>query len=267
MRLPRLAVALVAACALLLVGCGKDNSALAQTERNLASVEAGTLDLRLAASAGVHEDETGPVGFHLIGPFSFDSSHELAVFDLTFTRLLGGDEQVSRVRSTGESAFVTVEGKSYKVPQADLASLRVSDDGEGGLSGLGIAGWVRNAKVTPGDKLRGELTDVITGEVDAGDMLSDLARVAESVGGATELAALNGDAAERLQKLVKSSSIQVITTAKSRQLRSLRAAVDFGTRAPAALRKSLGPYADARIEVSLALRSGSRNLRVSAPAL
>jgi hypothetical protein len=265
MRTQRL-VLFVAAATLLVAGCGEDDSPLAQTERNMASLRAGALDLTLAASAGGEDKPTGPVGFRLRGPFAFSDAHDLAVFDLTYSRLLGGDEETSRVRSTGEAAYVTVDGKSYRVPKADLASLRVSDDASGGFADLGISGWVRDARIAPGDKVDGEVTDVITGEVDAADMLSDLARVASSVGGDTQLSTLDGNGAKRLQKLVKSSSIRVVTTAKRRQLRSLKALVDFGTRTPKALRDSLGPYADARIQVTLTMRKGSPNLRVSAPA-
>jgi hypothetical protein len=260
---------LIGAAVVLLVAataCGNDNSALAQTEANMAKIQTGTIDLRLAANAGTGASETGPVGFALEGPFSFSSDHDLAVFDMTYTRLLGENKRVTRVRSTGKEAFVTLNGTTTEVDDDQLGPLRVSEDASGGLGDLGISGWVRNSKETPGDKVDGELTDVITGDVDVGDMLSDLARIARSVGGDTQLAALDGDAGARLQKLVRGSSIRVVTTAKKRELRALSAAVDFGTRAPAELRKILGAYADARIEVNLSLRKASKPLHVEAPS-
>ncbi len=42
--------------------------------------------------------------------------------------------------------------------------------------------------------------------------------------------------------------------------------MDFGSRAPQELRKSLGAYADARIEVRLAIKEASDKLRVEAPS-
>ncbi|MEY2468785.1 MAG: hypothetical protein QOF21_1483 [Actinomycetota bacterium] len=236
-----------------LAACGSEASALEQTEDNMAKLKAATIDLRLAASSGADNSETGPVGFRMKGPFELSPDHDLAVFNLTYTQLLGSNSRTTQVRSTGETAFVTTGGKVYRVADDDLAPLKVSDDAKGGFGDLGIAGWVTDAKVRSGKTVDGERTDVITGKVDAADLLSDLARVAGPLGGDNELAALDDAAGKRLQRLVRASTIEVVTGAKDRQLRSLHAVVDFGTRAPKELRKSLGAYADARIEVQLTL--------------
>ena len=56
--------------------CGGGGSALEQTEHNLAELEAAKIDLRLAATSGTGDSETGPVGFQLRGPFAFNQSHK-----------------------------------------------------------------------------------------------------------------------------------------------------------------------------------------------
>ena len=168
---------------------------------------------------------------------------------------------MTKVRSTGEDAFVTVGGKTYRVADKDVAPLRVTEDNAGGISDFGIAEWVNDPKT----KTSGA-NEVITGNVDVGEMLTDLARVAGSVGNDSELAALDGDAAARLQKLVRSSDIRIVTTAKGHQLRSLRALVNFGTKAPEELRRTLGKYAEAKIEVTLTVAKSSPSLKVTAPA-
>lgn len=263
----RFIAALSAAAAMALTAaCGGSESALAETDENLSSVKAATMDLRFAATSGTGDSQTDPVGFELSGPFSFDDTNDLAVFDLTYTRLLGGDEKESTVLSTGNAAFVTVGGKTYQVDEGDLAAFKISDDDGGGLTDLGIADWVRNETTRPGKEVDGEATDVITGDVDAADMLSDLARIARDVGGETQLSTLDGAAAERLRKLVRASSIRIVTTQETRELRSLRAVIDFGTRAPEELRRTLGRYADARIEVTLSMADVPKNFRVEAPA-
>ena len=252
----RAAVALLA-----LAACGSNASALEQTESNMAKLKSGNLDLRLSATAGSGETATGPVGFRLNGPFSLTGDQELAVFDLEYTKLLGGTSTSTKVLSTGSAAFVDTGAQTYQVADKDLGALRLSDDPSGGISDLGIAGWVNDAKT----KKTGD-TETITGTVDVGDMLSDLARVAQSVGGEDGLTSLGGDAAERLQKLVRSSAITVVTSADHHELSSLRAVVDFGTRAPTELKRTLGKYAQARIEVRLAMKPLTGPLRVEAPA-
>jgi hypothetical protein len=245
--------------AVLLAGCGK-SSELEQTQANMAKQKSGTIDLRLAASAGSGDTLSGPAGFRLTGPFSFEGKHDLAVFNLTYTQLLGAKSKVTKVSSTGSAAFVDAGAKTYRVAQRDLGPLRLADNPSGGFDDLGIAGWVQNPKTT-----KGSSTDRITGVVNAPDLLSDLARVAGPLGGDDQLAALNGDPAKRLQKLVKSSSIEIVTGAKDHQLRSLHAVIDFGTRAPNELRHTLGKYAQARIDVRLSMQRLSAPLRVAAP--
>ncbi|MEY2473904.1 MAG: hypothetical protein QOK28_3233 [Actinomycetota bacterium] len=245
--------------AVLMAACGK-SSELQQTQANMAKQKSGTIDLRLAASAGSGDTATGPSGFRLAGPFSFEGKHDLAVFDLTYTQLLGANSKVTKVSSTGSAAFVDTGAKTYRVAQKDLGPLRLDDSPSGGFDDLGIAGWVENPKTT-----KGSSTDRITGEVDAPDLLSDLARVAGPLGGDSQLAALNGDSAKRLRKLVKASSIEVVTGAKDHQLQSLHAVIDFGTRAPNELRHTLGKYAQARIDVRLSMRKLTAPLRVAVP--
>jgi endonuclease YncB( thermonuclease family) len=245
--------------------CGGDASALAQTDHNMAKLKAAAIDLRLAASAGDTADGTKPVGFRLAGPFEFSQRHDLAVFDVTYTRLLGDRSQTTEVRSTGEAAFVTAGGKAYRVARGDLAPLRVSKDAGNGFGDLGISGWVISPKTRAGTKVDGQATEVITGEVDAPDLLSDLARMAGPLGGDNQLQPLGKKAAERLRRFVRASTITVVTGAKDRQLRSLHAVVNFGTSAPVELRKTLGRYAQARIDVRLTMKKQNSALRVAPP--
>ncbi len=260
------AVAAAVTCLLALSACGEKQTPLEQTQSNMAHLKAATIDLQLAASAGEGAKASGPVGFRLKGPYAMSSRHDLAVFDLTYTKLLGANAVTTEVRSTGNAAFVTTGGKAYRVADDDLAPLRVSEDAGGGFGDLGIAGWVENAKVRRGARVDGKATQVITGDVDVADLLSDLARVAGPLGGDGELTALDDAAGRRLQKLARSTSIEIVTGASDHRLRSLRAVMDFGRRAPTQLRETLGAYADARIEVRLALKQPTGTLRVEAPS-
>ena len=239
--------------------CGASPSALEQTEQNMAELTAADMDLRLSATAGSGDDESGPVGFRIRGPFSMDDDKELAVFDLTYTQLLGGESTETAVRSTGAAAFVETGGQFYKVGAEDLDSLRISEDRSGGFNDLGIAGWVKDPKTTE----RGR-NEVITGEVNAGDLLSDLARIAGSLGGDGQVSGLDGEQADRLGRLVKKSAIEVVTN-KDRELQSLKAELDFGARAPEELRRTLGKYAAAKLEITLAMKELTRPLRVTEP--
>lgn len=98
---------------------------------------------QLSTVAGTDE-QTSPVGFRMEGPFS-TAQGDLAVLDLSYTRLLGGAESVTRVVSTGKAAYVVADGKTTEVP-ADRAGALALGDGAGGVGELGIAGWARDEK-------------------------------------------------------------------------------------------------------------------------
>ena len=262
-RRATLAVALAVAVG----ACGDDDkNPLAAAEKAMAVQPEGTIDLQLAASAGEEGEATGPVGFRLAGPFSLAADTDLAVFDLTYTRLLGDDEESTAVVSTGNEAFVTVEGTTYRVPEDDLGPLRLADeDDREGFGDLGIAGWVIDPKESEGESIDGAPTRRITGEVDAADLLSDLARMTAQLTGDQEIEPLDGDLAGRMQELVQASDFEAIVGADDHRLHSLRAVIDFGPLVPEVVRRSLGAYAGARIEVRLSLQPADGDLEVEAP--
>ena len=253
----RAVVAGLAVMAGSLGACGGDGGPLEDADAAMADLDAGRLRLQLSATAGADE-RTGPVGFRMEGPFS-TADGALPVLDLTYTRLLGSSESVMRVVSTGEAVFVVTDGKVTPVPPQQSAALRLGD-GDGGVADLGIAGWVDDPKVRDGaDGAR-----TVTGKLDVADLMSDLARIGEQVGGGTGGQRLDAAAAERLSALARASQV-VVELGADDLPRSLRAVVDFGGRVPDELREALGPYASPRMELTLALERLTEPLVVDAP--
>ena len=228
------------------VACGaRDPSPLERAERAMAELEAGRMELQLSAIAGA-EDRTGPVGFRLEGPFSYTGGGALPVLDLRYTRLLGAETEVREVVSTGEAVYVVAGGKVAEVPEAEAARLRLGS-GDGGVADLGIAGWVRDPQVEE----RPDGTRVVRGPARVADLLSDLARITDQLGG-VEGKAPEGDAADRLERLVRASEV-VVEVGGDDLPRSVRALVDFGGSVPDDLRRALGPYASPRFELTVSL--------------
>ena len=251
-------LALTGALVSSLPACGGDDSPLAAADKAMAELEAGRMDLQLSATAGTDEP-TGPVGFRMEGPFS-TAGADLPVLDLRYTSLLGGEELVRRVVSTGEAMFVVTDDKVTEIPTEDAGRLRLGDGG-GGIGDLGIEGWARDAKV----EKRDDGTRVVTGTVDVADMLSDLARIGEQVGGGEGATGdLDGEAARRLQKMARSTELSV-EVGPDDLPRRLAAVVDFGGQVPEDLREALGPYASARLELTLAMERLTEPLKVAKP--
>ena len=264
--------ALAAAAAVLALGlaaCGGDRAnaqspgeVLAAAEERVGELGRGVLSLRVAASAGA-TDPTGPVGFALDGAFSFDGDGELPVLDLTYTRLLGDSEQATAMRSTGQAAFVIVNGTTHQLPDAQLAALRRS--GGAGLGALGVADWFITPVVSSGEPIDGAMTDRVTGQLEVAAMLVDLAAVDDRLGGGSGLAALSPESAGRLRRLVEEATIELLVNADDRLPRRLTASAHLEGRVPPDLQEALGRVADARLEVNLELAELSDPLRVAAP--
>jgi hypothetical protein len=213
----------------------------------MADVEAGRMDVELTASAA---DVAKPIGFKVEGTFDVSGDGDLPVLDFTYTELLADDENVATVTSDGDQVVVDVDGEQHVLTADDASALRMGDDE--GFADLGIASWVQDPK----EEKQGDTT-VVTGTVDAADLLSDIARIAAQVNAAGDIAPLDGDAADRLAKLVRSSDIEVVIGADDVP-RSVDATLDFGADVPAELEDALGPYAAAKLRLVVSLEPGQQ---------
>lgn len=265
-----LLVAVVTFASLASCGASDDDSRAASVDSDVADVlesaqeamaalDRGEMVLELRATAG-QEEQTAPVGFRVEGPFSYAEGTTLPVLDLTSTNLLGDQEIVTAIVSTGEALFLVADGEVTEVPSDQTAALRLGS-GDSVVGDLGVAGWVREGQVTEGDD--GDRT--VTGEADAADLLGDLARLGAQVGGGTEPAALDDEAGEQLNRLVRSSDI-VLELGPDDLPRSLVATIDFGTDVPADLEELLGPYASTRLVLTLEMQAIDQPLDVAAPS-
>jgi len=244
----------VAACG----GGDGDADVLAGAEDRLAELRSGRMTLVMTASTGEGEDGAGPVGFRVEGSFSFESDGDLPVLDLTYTRILD-EEQELTVGSDGEQAWVVSEGDVTDVPPEQLETLRLGDGDRGGIPELDLAAWVDEPVV---EERNGET--IVTGELDAAEMLEDLQRITAEVAGETT-DEIDDEEAERLRGLVRDSSVEVVTVGEDHELRSLSGSVDFGADVPGDLRDAFGAYAGARLELTLTIEELDGELKVEHP--
>lgn len=242
------------ALALLLVAvaaaCGRGGSALEETADKLGEVRSGELHLRVAASTLAQPERE--VGFDVKGAFSLsEEKGALPKVRFSYTTLLGRQSQTTTFVSTGDQAFVVDGGRRTAVPEAAVAHLR-GKAGKPALGGLEIDAWARSPKVDG---------NTITAEVDAAKALNDVFGMAASVGpGGGELPRIEGKDADRLQRAVKASRLEVTTT-DDRVLRSLRLVLDLAPEAA----ELLGRYGGARLSVAIDLDRVNEPVDVQAP--
>ena len=261
--------AAVALAGLVLAGCGGSSpgaKALGETESNLAGIRSGTLSMLLLASSTTAAEGAG-AGFNVEGLFAVgEKKGALPIADLKYTRITGAQRRTTRFVSTGSRAFVEVEGRLSELNDAQVAGLRVQEEGSGGgLEGLSLRQWLDGAKLAPGPALDGVATDQITGKADAVAILNDVIGLTESFGASDgTVRKLEGDAADRVRKAVAGARAEVVTGKDDRLLRRADVSVELAVNDPK-VREALGELAGARLTLALEVKDLNRPVEVAVP--
>jgi hypothetical protein len=244
-----------------MAGCGGPDAeqALRDTSNNLGKIRSGDLKmlmvLRPADGAGV--------GFRLQGPFAIRRDARLPVARIAYTQLAGKRQVPATLISDGRSAFVRVDGTTYRLSPARADALRIVPRGAHGLDGLqlDVARWIRDPDSSNGPDVGGDATHRLTGELRIGPALHDIFNAARKAGAGPVPSAKD---AGHLNDSVIGSSVELLTGRKDRLLRKVRVEADLGV--PARLRKRLGTGARLKLEFELSVAHPNRRVRVRVPA-
>jgi len=252
----RLAAAVVA-LGLALAGCGGSEAedALDEATAKLGEIKSGDLGLKVAVEPTNMGDSA--IGFELDGPFALaGKAGELPRAEMAYTQIAGPNRADVRFISSGEAAWVEVEGQAYELDPEQVERLQAGD-GEGGgpLAELDVASWTRDAKLSEGARVVAEA-------------INDLARVLEQTGGgeAVEgLAELEDEDADQVEEAVRSSPIEIVFGKQDRLLRRLRVTLDFAIE-PRELRGELGRLSGAKVTLDLRISDPNGQVRIEEPA-
>jgi hypothetical protein len=222
-----LAAALIA-CALTTVGaaCGGDDASDADPKTVLGEAAAKKID-----SAEVRLRTTADIpGFPILGsriaieghgPFVANGPEALPEFDWNVVMRAGGQTFPARVNGLDGKVYVEFMGQFYEADPDQLEQIGL-DGGAGkprptSLAEFGIDpdDWVTNVKVSDGDDIGGDSTQVVTGTVDKQAVMDDLLELAP----ADALAGLAGDVegapeasdenVEKAAKAIDSAKVEV----------------------------------------------------------
>jgi hypothetical protein len=242
-------------------GCGGPDAeqALRDTSRNLGKIRSGDLTMRMvlrpAGGAGV--------GFRLQGPFSLRQRTRLPIARIRYTEIRGRRQVPATLISTGRSAFVRVDGTTYRLPPGQADALRIVSRGARGLDGLqlDVGRWIRDPETSGGPQVGGDDTDRVTGRVRVGPALHDVLAAARKAGPGTLPSAKD---IGRLDGAVTDSSVELLTGKEDRLLRRVR--LDVALDVPDRLRERLGTATQLHIEFELGVSRPNRRVSVRAPS-
>jgi hypothetical protein len=240
---------------------GRPSEPVAASQAKLSDIKSATLALRLTGAAGAAAKPEGAVGFELAGPFSPPTSDGgLPVARLEATRVAGSRRTVSTFLSDGTRAVVQTGGKTVPLTPEQLAPLRGTKKGGADLGGLHLDSWFWSRTTTQA----GDATKV-TGMLDAPKAINDVFALAGAFGAGTGQHRLEGDDAERVRALVRSSEVELVTGSSDNVLRSLRFDVAFGTADAGEVAKLVPELSGASLHFELRLSDVGKPVRVEVP--
>ena len=199
-----------------------------------------------------------PSPAHLGSVLDGGGGREFAVLDLTYRQVFGDDAEETEIVSTGESAWAVTEGRAIELTREQTRSLRVA----GGTSSPAVPPLDLSAWLVDGEIERNGQSSTVSGEVNASALVADLQEISTQVAGVSG-GELDSDTARQIDKSVRRSEMQVKLEGGS--LRSVSAVVEFGATVPPGLRKALGQYAGATLELSMSVEDIETPLEVDPP--
>ncbi|MEY2566222.1 MAG: hypothetical protein QOE35_751 [Actinomycetota bacterium] len=266
----RILGAVLASCALL-AACGGDKTpgekALGQAQSHLADVHSGTLSMTFLASTAAAPAGQG-LGFSLRGPFAVASKKgTLPVARLEYTRITGSRRRTTAFISTGAAAFVELDGVTYRLTPAQVADLRATDEGGGGLDGLALEDWIDSPRVTSAGTRDGVAVQRISGRVDAVKAFNGVVGLAHDYGAssADAPAPLEGAGADRVRAAVRSSQVEALVGRDDHLLRSFGLVIELAPGSQQRLRSALGRFTGVRLRFDIGVARPNTRVTVRPP--
>jgi hypothetical protein len=258
------AAGVAAICALGCGGGGNDpaKTAVKEASDSLGKIHSGRMDFSFTLTP--HADpRQGPVGVKLAGPFAASTGNGLPQLQVTYTRLAGNKSTTAEIVSTGSAAYVVSGGQARPLSAPQSAPLRGALTTSGGLGGLGVdpSRWIKDARLDAGPAIDGAKTDRITGKLDAGAALKDLAALAHRSGAAAQVP---DSEIKRVDDAVSSSSIRVIAGHDDHLLRELT--VRVALRLPPGLRSRIPAAGGVDALLVMRIERPNSPVHVAAPA-
>lgn len=250
--------------ALALPACGVlgGGDPLAEAADSLGAVRSGILGFRLAAETPGGQE----AGFFLRGVFSLPEGAELPLADLTYGRIGVPDGPKTAFVSTGDAAYLEVDGAAYELPPESVGELvgAPAASEEGPFDQLELAEWVDEPRTTEGSPLGedGVPTTIVSGDLDVVVALNDLFDLARGAGG-FDLPALEGDEAERLRNAVEDAHLEVVTA--DDVFRRLEIRVELAADAPQALADPLADLLGVGFELQVSIDEPNERVTVEPP--
>lgn len=212
----------------------------------------------------------GPIKLNLSGPFAAPRTGELPRFDVGFATTLATHRFTGALRSTGGQAFISLDGRPYRIDKAFVAQLRkgLSDQTvarrRSGLGALGIdpRRWIIKPRARGTTTVDGVPVTRVSGAINLARLLEDLDSFLTKAGGSAAAGGFLSPATRReFADAIDTSNVDILSGATDHVLRELRIAAKFTFKKHGGLTPIPG-LAGGRLTIRLAL-AGVNTTRVN----
>jgi len=216
----------------------------------------------------------GPIKLNLSGPFAAPRAGELPRFDTAFAATLAMQRFTGALRSTGGRAFISLDGRPYRIDEAFVSQLRegLRQQTRARRSGLGALGidprrWILEPRARGTTTVDGVPVTRVSGAINLARLLEDLDSFLTKAGGSAAAGGFLSPATRReFADAIDSSNVDVLSGASDHVLRELRIAAKFTFKKHGGLTPIPG-LAGGRLEIRLALADvNETRVNVRAPA-
>lgn len=283
-RIGVIALGMVAAVGLAACGSSSSSSSssggaqqlLRETFGGHHAVKSGILSFSLTLTPSGSSTLSGPISFSLNGPFQSRGSGKLPESDFTIALDAAGHHGQLGLISTGTSAYITLNGKSYQLPASDYDKLASgftqtgSSSSAGGLARFGIEPlhWVTNPSIVGNETIAGSSTTHIHAGIDVAALLGDLNTLlhkASATGASSKIpASISQAAREKIADSVRNPIVDVWTGSSDHTLRKLSLSLGFPVSGQ--ISTELGGLNSATVGMTLQYAELNQPQTISAPA-
>jgi hypothetical protein len=233
----------VVACGSSAGSSGEPNSLLSQTFSGTHKVTSGVLGMTLTIDTTGSSVLNGPITISFGGPFQTRGAGKLPESNFTVSGSALGRSVSLGILSTGTKGYVTLQGRSYQMPQAtfqklessfsQLASTPGASNGSGTLAKLGIhpLKWLTHPTIVGTETVGGAQTTRIHAGINVDALLTDLNTFLEkassvNVSGASSLkSGLSPATRSKIAAAVKNPSVDIWTGANDKTVRRMTIAL------------------------------------------
>lgn len=263
--------------ALVAAGCGGGGGSSADARATLdkafkTPIQSANVNIALEATLQGVPTLQGPARLKIGGPYQSNGKGKLPSLNWQLTGSAGGQAFTAAFISTGDNAWIGLQGQTYEIGKAQVAKInqQQSQNGQRSLKQFGIdpQNWVTDPSVKGTETVNGVSVTHVAAGVDVGKMLTDLStglqKASAQVGRSQTTPQLSASQIDQVKKYVKNPKFDVYVGKSDNKIRRLVVSVDFSV--PSSSSSKVGGLKGGNINLTVDFSNVGQPQTITPPA-